>query len=453
MHRNHAERRRVVRGTALLVTLIFMAVFASLAVAVAVVADMNMTVSRNRLHRRQAEAFSEAGLQLVQIHLSGAPTPGTDSIEDLHEAIATHLAPVWSELAGDHDGAFYDAQEVLLSPVETTVGELGTGEIEVRISSDAGAADSPIITVESTGRFRNATVTAYYEFTALPAMTILGNYGIASKSAIHMKGNPSVIGANRTEEGSILSATEVTLDAIDLQGHVNITGDVAVTNPDASITTNGNVNIGGDEVYGAAEPQWPEVDTSVFEPFATNIYTGAEGDTLTNIRIPAGTNPTFNSDMHLQGVIYIESPNEVRFNGSCDVEGVIVAEKPLTENYDSNQIQFSGNVDAQGVEVLPNEPEFAALKELKGTFLLAEGWNLEFTGNFGVVNGYIVGSKFDFSGNAGGTIRGGIINLDDSFFEVDGDVDIIIDRDNAEDEPAGLINRYFLVCVDGSYHE
>ena len=444
--------RMSARGMALLLTLSFLAMFACLIVSLAVMSDMNMMVARNRTQSRQAEALAEAGLNLVQVHLGGASVSGTGGVERFHQEIAAHLDPVWASLAHTADGASYDASAVSLATIRATAGGTGAGTVDIRISADRPAADSPTITVQSTGRFGGAARTAFYEMTAQPGMSVLGAYGIASKSAINMKGNPSIVGANRTEEGSVLSATAVTLEAIDLTGHVNISGDVAVTNPDALITTKGNVNIGGERVRGAIEPDWPEVDAGLFAPYATHVYTGSEGTTLTNIRIPAGKNPTFNANMQLRGVIYIESPNKVTFNGNCNVAGVIVAEKPLTTNYDNNRIKFAGTVTSAGVETL-SRTEFGDLCDLKGSFLLAEGYSLTFTGNFNTVNGYIVGSKFEFSGNAGGTVRGGIINLADTVFTVDGNVDIVIDKEHAEDDPAGLVSKHFLLCVAGSYHE
>ena len=453
MGRTRSDGNAATRGAALLVTLSFLAMFACLIVALVILSDMNLMAARNRLQTRQAESLAEAGLNLVQLHLSGLSVSTDCTTEQLHGEMAAHLDPIWAGLAGEATGATYNASGVFLARTEATAGGTGTGTIDVTISSDGGAADSPTITVESTGRFGRAVRKACYTMATQSSMAILGQYGIASKSAIQMLGNPAITGVNRASEGSILSATEITLDAVDLTGQVNISGDVAVTNPDAQIIKKGNVKIGGDQFVGAAPPSWPETDPDLFKPYATNVYTGSEGDTLTNVRIPAGTNPTFNADMTLMGVTYIESPNVVKFNGNAQVCGVIVADKPATPDLSTNEITFAGTVSATGVEGLPAGSEFDGLRDKVGTFVLAEGFNLTFTGNFNTINGSIVGSGFTFSGNAGGTIRGTVVNLADSAFVVDGDVNILIDKTNSPGMPTGVIDRYFVMCVAGSYHE
>jgi hypothetical protein len=66
------------------------------------------------------------------------------------------------------------------------------------------------------------------------------DYGIASKSSIVMTGNPTVRGYNNNAEGSILSATYSTQNAIQLTGNCLITGDAGVCNPQGRITKTGN---------------------------------------------------------------------------------------------------------------------------------------------------------------------------------------------------------------------
>jgi hypothetical protein len=217
----------------------------------------------------------------------------------------------------------------------------------------------------------------------------------------------------------------------------------------------GNVTIQGAERIGVAEPEWPGVDPSVFRPYATNVYSGSgAGDlTLSNIRIPPNTNPTFSGNVTIRGVVYVESPNKVKFSGNANVVGVIVCEEPAVNDLKKNYIHFTGNMSTSGVENLPAEPTYDGLRELTGTFLLAPGFSTKFTGNFNTINGCMVASEFEFSGNAGGRIKGGVLNLRDSTFRMTGDSPILVDRDNALPNPAGLTTSWRLVCVSGSYSE
>lgn len=106
-----------------------------------------------------------------------------------------------------------------------------------------------------------------------------------------------------------------------------------------------------------------------------------------------------------------------------------------------------------GVENLPAGSQYDGLRDLTGSFLLAPGFSAQFAGNFNTINGCLVASEFKFTGNSGGRIKGGVLNLADSSFQLSGNSPILIDHDTAVENPAGLIPSYRLVCVSGSYTE
>ncbi len=444
------------RGMALLVTLIFLALFASLAVAIATSADMNMTLTRNRLCAQQAGAMAETGLQLVQRSLGGIQINSAQNASDLHEAIAQQLIAAWATsgmLDANNIGWNANAVSVPTITVATAAGEAGS--IDLVLMASGGAADDTTITVRSTGRHRNASRTITYNMTVQRGSAGVLAYGIASKSQIQMTGNASISGANDPEEGSILSATYSTARAIALTGNCSVSGDAGVCNPDGYIQKTGNISIGGSELIGLQEPEWPEVDPSVFRPYAVNTRsTGSSGNTtLTNIIIPPNSNPTFAGNTTIYGVVYVQSPNVVKFTGNTTLVGCIICEPPAVDNLTANAIQFTGNMSTSGVENLPADAQYDGLRELTGSFLLAPGYGIKFTGNFGTVNGCMVASSFQFTGNAGGRIAGGIVNLRDSQFSMTGNAHLVIDKQNAAEHPAGLGGGYRLVCVSGSYSE
>jgi len=466
MWNRQGSDRPVAKGTALLLTLIFLALFAAMAVAIAASADINLTITRNCIESRQAAALAETGLLLCQRHLGGLQVPATSDVEDLHEAIANHIAAAWdaSSMADTNDLA-WDANSVVL-PTVMVAQEGRSGTINATVTANGGVLSSPTVTIQSTGRFGNAARTVSCRMAVVDTFSVLAKYGVASKSRLRMTGSGKIEGANQDAEGSILSATYSHTDAIELGGHAGISGDAAVANLDAQISVTGSASIGGDQIYGVMEPPWPEIDVSIFEPYATNIYTGSQGggqgkgkgkgggdDTLSNIRIPAGTNPTFNANTTINGVIYIESPNIVTFNGSATICGVIVAEQPEIEDLSANQIHFKGNVTSSGVENLPADSEFDGLRELTGSFLLAPGFSTRFRGNSSMLSGWIVAGAFDFSGNTSATILGGVVNPNDSNFLVSGNLTMTIDKANVAGEPAGMVATHVLACVPGSYEE
>lgn len=441
------------RGIALLLTMIFLALFACLAVAIVAASDSNLTIARNRIESCQAAAFAETGVQLTRQSIGGVIVPVTHNAADVHNAIATQLRTVFS---GSHmvnsDGISVGTGGVTV-PTFTLVRPDGrTGAISLNILSSGGAQDATTITVRSVAVFGGACRAVTYNMTVQRGRNVLLDYGIASKGVIQMQGNNGVSGANITAEGSILSDTYSTINAIQVGGHSSVSGNAAVCNPDGQINVGGSSHIDGQQIIGAPEPDWPVVDITPFTPYATNVYSG--GDNLTNVRIPPNTNPSFNGNTTITGVLYIQSPNVVEFKKDVTVVGCIVCEPPPINNPNTNQIQFKANVYATGVEHLPAGSQFDGLRDLKGSFLLAPGFYISTWANSVLnVDGCIVASAFGFGGGPNTRVKGGILNLSDNPFQMSGNSTIIIDRQGAETNPAGLVESYKIVCVPGSYAE
>ncbi|MCX5655383.1 MAG: hypothetical protein NTY65_12110 [Planctomycetota bacterium] len=448
-------RRYSCRGIAFAITLIFLALFACLAVAITVCTDANLTIAHNRIEGQQASAFAATGIQMMQVGLGGMPISGAADATAMHALMRTHLM---SDFAGsgmvNANGITSDASGVTVPVVTLTRADGRSGLTNVTIQASGGAQDNTTVTIRSAAGFGAASRTATYNMTVQRGTTVLNDYGVASKSAISMTGNASITGLHTPAEGNIMSGTYSTTNAIQLTGNVRIGGDVVVINPNGRISKTGNVTIGGSQTIGATEPQWPQVDITPFTPYATNVRSsGGSGLTLSNIRIPPNTNPTFSGNTTIQGVVYIQAPNKVTFSGNATIIGCIVADQPAVDNLTANQIRFTGNVSTAGVESLPAGAQYDGLRALTGSFLLAPGFSTEFTGNFNTVNGCMVASEFKFTGNAGGTLKGGVVNLRDSTFQMTGNARLVIDREGTVPNPAGIVSSTKLVCVSGSYAE
>jgi hypothetical protein len=280
-----------------------------------------------------------------------------------------------------------------------------------------------------------------------------------------LKGNAALLGVNTNSEADLFTAAYVDV-AVSLFGGAIIEGDLSLSDPDGEVTLSTNAVVGGewgddrwDHVHtGVGGVEFPEVDPTVFEPFATTLVNSANlsslGNTLTNIRIEAGTNPTFNNDMVIQGVVFIETPNKVTFNGHLSITGVIVTQDAGHDNTADNSIKFAGTSSAAGVESLPDEPQFAALKAMPGSFILAPGFGVDFAGDFGVAAGCMAAETFKFSGNTTGTVKGSIISFGDTTFMETGTAVINIDRSGAgSQQPPGFVSRARLVPDMDSYGE
>jgi hypothetical protein len=440
-------------GAAFLVTIIFVALFACMAVALATTSNMNLLVSRNRLESNQASVLVETGLFLAQKELGGAPVSG-DSASDVHAALASHLHDQLTYSNTLDPSAITASEDGVTFPPITLVRDDGrTGTVELGITADGGVESNPTIEIAATGRFGNAVRTAYYNL-AVKAGGPFSEFGIVSKARIVMANNALVQGANTDAEGSIFSSSDSQY-AIDMSNNATVSGNAGVTGEDGSIRLLNNAAIHGDQSFDQPEPEWPEIDISGFEQYVEQTVTGdVTGDqTLHNIRIPAGTNPRFTGNISIYGIVYIESPNTVEFGGNTNICGMIVTEEPPVENFNTNQIQFQGNVAVSGVESLPDDSRYDGLRDQTGTFMLAPGFQTRFSGNFNTIAGAMAAGQFIFSGNASGTIGGGLMNLSDANLLLKGSANLTIDRQNADPTPVGFGTAYRVVCVTGSYKD
>jgi hypothetical protein len=284
------------------------------------------------------------------------------------------------------------------------------------------------------------------------------NFGVASRGSIQTEGSSRIKGATDPTKGSILSVspsgTPVMINGREVSGHIS------VADPNAVVTVGAGASVGGSTDHqtimdnyvhkGVPAPEFPTIDTDEFKSYATNLYIPGS-TTLINTRIPANTNPTFGAGTVIQGVLYIETPNKVTFNGNTTVQGVIVTQNNPIGNLTTNTITFKGNTSVTGVETL--DASFGDLRSLTGAFLLAPGFATSFTGSFGTVGGAIVADKITMSGNAGGTIMGSIITLTDTPLSLNGSSEIIIASTGTTEYPAGVFFSSRYAALPDTYEE
>ncbi len=243
------------------------------------------------------------------------------------------------------------------------------------------------------------------------------------------------------------------MPTLDLDGNSEVSGDVSFSNPDAQLLMDSNSKIAGlrkgqGELYehihyGVPEPEFPTVSTAAFLPYATNVLTvvGKKYDSgvLKNIRIKAGTNPEFDSNIELQGIIYIETPNHVKFSSNTKITGAIVVQDNPTGDVTTNSILFSSNARILPIDTLPATADFPlGLRQLTGATILAPKFAVTFNSNFGSTGGSIIAGKMHFDSNADGTVKGSVINLEDTMVQMDSNAEITIESQGTSNYPAGV---------------
>lgn len=432
-------------GIVYILAMVLLTVFSSLAVAYASFSNTTLRTAENMSSVQDARMQAEGGLTHLTMVLSeltlSAGATGQAMMDDLASSLTSRL----------NGTANLQGAQVAYNGETITIPSIAMGSGKAFYASIT-RVNNTIVRLAVTGSDDDVSRTVSMDFNLATGRSAVFDYGIASKSPIRMTGNARVRGANSPAEANMLSATYNSDEAFKLTGNCNLEGDIYMSNPDAYVSLTGNVTIGGENNWsgniedhihiGIGEVEFPEVDPTVFEPFATNVVdssTSTSGNkTFTNIRILANSNPTFSGNITLKGVIFIEEPNNVHFSGNVKITGVIVTQDAGENNYDSNKIKFTGNTTVKGVEELPDTAEFQGLRDLPGAFILAPGFGLQFTGNFGTVSGAMAADEFKFAGNAGGVVHGPIINYSDSEFKLTGNSNLIIDRSDVPDIPPGF---------------
>ncbi|MCK4625799.1 MAG: hypothetical protein KAV00_10845 [Phycisphaerae bacterium] len=434
------------RGFAYILALLLLAIFSTLAVAFASSTDLGLQKSNNCTRINKARMAAESGLAFHTYVLSQIVPSDENVGEDLVLDIAEKLAAKLNGTFNLDGAAVIYSEGTLTITIPGIMVNSDSGTFSAQVSLDG--EDENKIWLEVTGYAGAARRTVRMAFETERDDSVEFKYGLATRGKVILSGQTSILSANDgSSEASMFSSyVDATEDTFTLTGQVEIDGEIFTSDPDAgvSVESNGKISIAGEIVLDPSEsdhihkgmgtPVFPEPNVAMFEPFVaenTMALANPPTATYTNIRIPANTNPTFAADCVLKGVTFIEQPNSVNFEGKVTIQGVIVTED-ARESDDENTITFSGQVDSLP---LPDTPEFQELREISGIFLMAPGFDVEFSGQFGTVNGAMVADSFTFSGQAGGIVQGPIISYGDTPFEYSGQTGLTIDRSGGSQLP------------------
>lgn len=428
-----------------LLAMLYLALMASLAVGFYASSNSAVMVSENEKRTNLALMSCESGLDFMNFHLAQLTIPHGGTAQQRMSALYNQLK-TQLENTGNMGSKTMSITGTSISipsqPDQYIKLDPTGGEFRCNIENMSIGEDGKI-EVKITGRYNGyqsrRAVRMNFVLNENPSQIF--NYGLATKGSISTAGSSRIKGATDPKKGSILTtstgANPVTINGKEVSGDISVVGSGVVTvAAGASVggTTN-TADIVANHIHkSVAAPEFPTIDTDVFKAYATNIYSG--GNNLVNVRIPANTNPNFNGNTTIKGVLYIETPNKVTFNGNADIQGVIVTQNAPLGNLTTNILNFSGNVSAQGVQTL--DASFGDLRTLTGSFVLAQGFAANFTGSFGTVAGAIIADKVSFSGNAGGTLMGSVVNLTNNPLTVNGSSEIVIASTGTMDYPAGV---------------
>jgi len=451
-----AVRKRVgrqSRGFALVTSMIFLLVFSVLAVSVASRSNTNLQIADTHRKANKALCAAQSGLEVMRYFLGNITLERTTPSDQVISEVCNELQND-SNLPLETDGNTIDVQMISLESQQSS--------FEAQITR----ADYDTLRVWVTGYCDDITRRVRIDFDFGDCFNPIFDYGLASRGALSMSGNVHLHGVTSASEADVYLKADGWSNALTVKGNSHIAGNVKISDSYAGVTLKGNSSIGGETgqdaidnhvEFGVEPPEFPEPNPDEFEPYAVNIVDSTTktylNATYENVRVIAGTNPTFTANFTLNGVMFIETPNIVTFQGNTTINGIIVGDGDATDDSGTNKLKFRGNVESHSVSELPAEPQFAELKEKTGTFVLAPGFDVSFRGNFSTLNGAIAGNGISFSGNSGGTVKGSLINYADTQVTFSGNSELYFDHLETDDVPAGFETDVALQYDPNSYSE
>jgi hypothetical protein len=449
------------RGAILIISMIFVLIFSALAVSMATISGVNIQIAGNQHNANCARVCAESGLQVTRFWLNQLSISGTTAPGQRLQQIAGSLQNTLTAGGITNIAPNYDGSGITISNV--TLDSAGRQSFTAVITQ----TDPNTLQVDVNGVCGPLTrkVTVNYKFIA-SAHTVF-DYGVATKGPLSLSGNVDLETVNVAVGAGVYIESQNSNLALSIIGNSQVARDVSIVNAIANVYLQGaKAGIGGQTgqaaidnhvSFGAPATEFPAPNPSHFGPYATSIIDSTTNTTLNatydNVRIAAGTNPTFSGQVAFRGIVFIETPNVITFQGNTTITGIVVGNGDVEDDSGANKISFLGNVTSYAVDQLPDEAKFTAIKTQTGTCLMAPGFAVSFGGNFHTLNGVIAANGIKFYGNAGGTVNGSIINYSDSQMELTGNSDLYITALGTANIPAGFEPEMTLRYEPSSYSE
>lgn len=448
------------RGSALVLSMMFVAVLSAMAMAMATISGANVQVADNQRQSSRALASAHSGLEVLRHYLgnveflSGAPQ---DRLEAISHKLQANLADT------QNINVAYDPGTLTISIAPVTLDSVVDQQFAATITygkdeNDQWDYNVLEITITGSGGHAIKRVGVHYNFEEIG--NPIFDYGIATKGPLMTQGNVDIETFNEMFAADIYIESLNSSVALEMIGKSSIGGEVTIGNSTANFLIANSSSILGDKGEEAethikvAEEllDFPVPNPSEFTTYSLTPYDPNMGKTFTNVEIPPDTNPSFEGGTTISGIMYVHQPNVVTFRGNATITGIIVAHGDLDNPSELNQLDFGGTVTSYDASNL-SEEEFGTLTEQTGTFIVAPGFSVSFGGNASMINGVIAASGVEFYGHAGGTINGSIINYSDDRMDMTGNTDLLFNRSGRDKVPAGFTPQTTLTFVSDSYRE
>lgn len=446
------------QGAVLIISLIFMAIFSSLGFAMLAMSSTNIQAADNQHQANLALANAHSGLDILRYWLNDTNVSAKD-LAAVKDVLALKLsnAGVTNMAAAADDPA---------NPTTLSIAAVALGsQPDQTFSAVISQPDADTLQVEVTGICGQLSRKIRANFNFATRGSGVFDYGIASNGPLLMTGQSEIAGVNLAVESDVYINAGITGNSFEISNKASVAGNVHIVDPYATVNIGPQATVGAESgeaalehiTLGTSAVTFPTPDTGYFAQFATGDVINSESSlsdytALNNVTIAANTNPTFSGDMAINGVLFIEQPNKVMFAGQVVIRGVIVGDSAIGDDSPDNNLTFSGQVQCSDISELTGA-QFDAIKNETGTFLIAPGFSTDFSGQANVVNGVIAVAGVRFTGQAGGTINGSIINYSTEPVILQGQSALLFNRSGTASGPAGFAPVEVLEYAPSSYSE
>jgi hypothetical protein len=468
----------------------YLTLFATLAVGFYAAVNTSTQIASNDRRTTAARFAAESGMQFMRYQLANLQIPAGTKQDELFPAVYDRLSYLLDSSPNmrGHDVSVSEDGARILVPGNGEFVRVDDQGLQFRAEVSQYGENGLRVNVvgrDSTGDSTEAALRGVQlDYDVAQNASSIFNYGVVTRSRIKLNSNSRIIGATDPRLGSVLSTSALT-PTLDMDSNSRVSGDVSFTASTQVPQMDSNSTIAGetrnspellDHVhFKVPEPEFPVVDTDAFKKFAGSTA-GYGGTTITppnssgvtkysstairNVLIKASPHPDrwveFDSNITIDGVIYIETPNKVRFNSNCDIRGAIVVQNDPTYDHTRNMIEFESNAKISPIESLVgvNDTYFPKdLTSLTGSTILAPSFSVRFNSNFGSTGGCIIADEIHFDSNAAGVIRGSVINMKDTTVTMAGNANITVESMGTSNYPTGVHFGSHYLPLPGTYRE